>query len=87
MTIVVRWRLLLALLLIAAQPVRAWSPASGGANLLRPGFWEDFPSADAQADTARVMAMIEGLVRRAPAQYLWVHKRFKTRPPDAPAIY
>ena len=26
-------------------------------------------------------------VRRLPAQYLWVHRRFKTRPADAPDVY
>jgi KDO2-lipid IV(A) lauroyltransferase len=48
---------------------------------------EDFPGSDAEADTARVNACIEQMVREAPEQYLWVHKRFKTRPPGAPAIY
>ena len=37
----------------------------------------DFPSLDATADTARVMAAMEALIRRAPEQYLWVHDRFK----------
>ena len=48
---------------------------------------ENFPSADAAADTARVNATIERMVYEAPEQYLWVHKRFKTRPPGAPAVY
>jgi KDO2-lipid IV(A) lauroyltransferase len=39
-----------------------------------------FPSSDATADTARVMAAMESLVRRVPEQYLWVHDRFKRRP-------
>ena len=47
----------------------------------------DFPSADAEADTARVNAAIEAMVREAPAQYLWVHKRFKRRPQGAPPLY
>jgi KDO2-lipid IV(A) lauroyltransferase len=42
---------------------------------------------DAAADTARVNAAIEQMVRAAPAQYLWVHKRFKTRPPGQPEVY
>lgn len=41
---------------------------------------EPFPSRDAAADTARVMAGIEGMVRAAPAQYLWIHRRFKRQP-------
>jgi KDO2-lipid IV(A) lauroyltransferase len=47
----------------------------------------DFPSADAAADTARVNACIEQMVREAPEQYLWVHKRFKTRPAGSPDVY
>ena len=54
---------------------------------LTPAF-EDFPSADATADTARVMAAIETMIRAAPTQYLWIHRRFK-RQPDQPdnALY
>lgn len=48
---------------------------------------ENFPSADVQADTVRVNACIEQMVREAPEQYLWVHKRFKTRPAGQPEIY
>ena len=49
--------------------------------------WIDWPTADAEADARRMNAWIEGEIRRNPAQYLWVHKRFKTRPPDAPSLY
>jgi KDO2-lipid IV(A) lauroyltransferase len=42
---------------------------------------------DAAADTAVVNAAVEQMVRAAPAQYLWVHKRFKTRPPGLPEVY
>jgi Kdo2-lipid IVA lauroyltransferase/acyltransferase len=48
---------------------------------------ENFPGADVLADTARVNGCIEQMVREAPEQYLWVHKRFKTRPADAPPPY
>lgn len=41
---------------------------------------ENFPGSDATVDTARVMAMIESLIRRAPTQYLWLHDRFKRQP-------
>jgi KDO2-lipid IV(A) lauroyltransferase len=52
----------------------------GGYSLrLSPAF-EDFPSIDATADTARVMAAIESMARAAPAQYLWIHRRFKRQP-------
>ena len=46
---------------------------------LMPAF-EDFPSSDATADTARVMAAIETMIRAAPTQYLWIHRRFKRQP-------
>ena len=48
---------------------------------------EGFPGPDVLADTARVNACIEQMVREAPEQYLWVHKRFKTRPADTPPPY
>jgi KDO2-lipid IV(A) lauroyltransferase len=52
----------------------------GGYTLrLWPAF-DGFPSGDATADTARVMAGIETMARAAPAQYLWIHRRFKRRP-------
>jgi KDO2-lipid IV(A) lauroyltransferase len=48
---------------------------------------ENFPSADVLTDTARVNACIEQMVREAPEQYLWVHKRFKSRPEGVPPPY
>jgi KDO2-lipid IV(A) lauroyltransferase len=48
---------------------------------------EGFPSGDAQADAARLNALIEGWVREAPEQYLWVHRRFKDRPANEPRFY
>ncbi len=42
---------------------------------------------DVRADTERVNACIERMVREAPAQYLWMHKRFKTRPAGLPPVY
>jgi KDO2-lipid IV(A) lauroyltransferase len=49
--------------------------------------WEQFPSEDVDADTQRMNHDIEAWVREAPAQYYWVHKRFKTRPSGEPSIY
>ena len=48
---------------------------------------DNFPSDDVHVDTARVNAVIERMVREAPDQYLWLHKRFKTRPPGEPPVY
>ncbi len=49
--------------------------------------WSDFPSDDALADTARMNRWIEERIRENPAQYLWVHKRFKTRPAGEAGLY
>jgi KDO2-lipid IV(A) lauroyltransferase len=49
--------------------------------------WTDFPTDDALADTARMNRWIADEVRRNPAQYLWVHKRFKTRPEGEAPLY
>ncbi|MDP4918050.1 MAG: LpxL/LpxP family Kdo(2)-lipid IV(A) lauroyl/palmitoleoyl acyltransferase [Haliea sp.] len=49
---------------------------------------EHFPSGDDQADAMRINAIIEHEVRRHPEQYLWMHRRFKTRPgPQDPSPY
>ncbi|MDR2925994.1 MAG: lipid A biosynthesis acyltransferase [Azoarcus sp.] len=42
--------------------------------------WENFPTDDVEADTRRMNAWLEGVVRTMPEQYYWVHRRFKTRP-------
>jgi KDO2-lipid IV(A) lauroyltransferase len=49
--------------------------------------WENFPTADAAADTRRMNEYIERKVQEMPEQYLWMHKRFKTRPPGEPRFY
>jgi KDO2-lipid IV(A) lauroyltransferase len=46
-----------------------------------------FPGADPVADATRVNALVERMVREAPSQYLWMHKRFKTRPDGAARVY
>ena len=49
--------------------------------------WENFPSEDVEADTRRMNAFIEERVREAPAQYYWLHRRFKTRPEGEARFY
>ncbi|MFT3807655.1 lysophospholipid acyltransferase family protein [Arenimonas sp.] len=49
--------------------------------------WADWPSGDPGGDAARYMAELEDVVRRRPEQYLWVHRRFKTRPDGTASFY
>lgn len=49
--------------------------------------WEHFPTDDAVADTARMNRELEAAIRRMPAQYYWVHRRFKTRPEGQAPLY
>jgi KDO2-lipid IV(A) lauroyltransferase len=43
--------------------------------------------ADTVANTARFTKIIEDYVRGYPTQWLWVHRRWKTRPPGEPPLY
>lgn len=38
-------------------------------------------------DTARIQAAIEAAVREYPDQWLWIHRRWKTRPPGENSLY
>jgi KDO2-lipid IV(A) lauroyltransferase len=55
-------------------------PGGAGYELEIGEAWENFPTADVEADTRRMNSWIEGVVRTMPEQYYWVHRRFKTRP-------
>lgn len=49
--------------------------------------WENYPSGDLEADVARMNAFIEDRIREMPPQYLWLHRRFKTRPVGESSLY
>ena len=49
--------------------------------------WENYPTDDLDADVRRMNAFIEERIRENPEQYLWTHRRFKTRPPGEPGLY
>lgn len=48
---------------------------------------ENFPSGDDLEDATQINNLITQHVKDAPDQYLWVHRRFKTRPPGDPDFY
>ena len=48
---------------------------------------ENFPSGDDLADATRLNAMLEAEVKSVPAQYLWMPRRFKTRPAGEASFY
>ena len=51
-------------------------------------FYEPVPMrGDALADTQAVHSVLERAIREAPEQWLWIHRRWKTRPEGEPAIY
>lgn len=47
----------------------------------------NYPTGDETADATAINELIETAVRRAPEQYLWLHRRFKTRPAGEPKLY
>ncbi|MDH5182544.1 MAG: LpxL/LpxP family Kdo(2)-lipid IV(A) lauroyl/palmitoleoyl acyltransferase [Gammaproteobacteria bacterium] len=49
--------------------------------------WENFPSGDDVEDATRVNEFLEQHIQEVPDQYLWVHRRFKTRPKGEPSLY
>jgi KDO2-lipid IV(A) lauroyltransferase len=49
--------------------------------------WAGFPTRDVEADTALMNERLQGYIDQMPAQYYWVHKRFKTRPLGQPKVY
>lgn len=61
-------------------------PGGGYKGVIHPPL-DDFPTGDAVADAERFNHVVEAEVRRVPAQYLWIHRRFKGLSPDYPKYY
>ncbi len=47
----------------------------------------DDPEADIVAATQQCNDVLESWIRRYPDQWLWIHRRWKTRPPGEPGLY
>ena len=67
-------------------PIVAQMTANGYEVRVLPA-WADYPTGDAIADTAFMNQQLESYINDQPAQYYWVHKRFKTRPVGEPDVY
>ena len=51
-------------------------------------FYPPIPATgDSARDTQAFQAHLEGVIREHPDQWLWIHRRWKTRPPGAPPLY
>ncbi|MEX5976918.1 LpxL/LpxP family Kdo(2)-lipid IV(A) lauroyl/palmitoleoyl acyltransferase [Providencia vermicola] len=47
----------------------------------------DYPTNDTLRDAATINSVLEKEIMKAPEQYLWAHRRFKTRPDGEPSLY
>ena len=48
---------------------------------------DNYPSGDAFNDAKRTNQILEKQILKNPEQYLWIHRRFKTRPEDESSLY
>ncbi len=62
-------------------------PGAKGYKLIYLPALESFPSGDDNADAQVISDFIERIVREQPEQYLWIQRRFKTRPKGVARLY
>ncbi len=61
--------------------------ADGRYHLVLEAPWDDWSAQSPEDAAARYMRALEARVAAHPSQYLWMHRRFKTRPPGEPPLY
>ena len=66
--------------------IRRLPDSKGYALTIEPQL-ENFPGASETEDATRFNAIIESQIREHPEQYLWMHRRFKTRPVKGEKLY
>jgi KDO2-lipid IV(A) lauroyltransferase len=72
----------------AMLPYYPQRKTDGSGYILRIGeALEGFPSGDDLEDATRINQSIEHYVRLQPDNYMWIHQRFKTRPPGEAPFY
>ena len=67
-------------------PIVAHMTASGYEVRVLPA-WQNYPTTDAVVDTAYMNQQLQSYINQQPAQYYWVHRRFKSRPEGVAEVY
>ena len=68
-----------------------WNEEKGKYSLINEKIIEPLDTGDRKSDiertTAEFTAALERVIRKYPDQWIWIHRRWKTRPPGEPELY